>query len=348
MSDYVWGDQETQFFYKLDPDTILDCVERLGFKVTGRCLALNSMENRVYEIEVEADSANPADHFLIAKFYRPGRWTAEQILEEHSFLAELHEADVPVIAPIAIDGKTLFPVPYSKLQFCIFPKQGGRAPHDMNTELLQILGRYLARMHNVGAVRTAPHRVHINPETFGRKNLDFLLKSKSIPPQYEKSFENVVNQICDLSDPMFQGIETHRIHGDCHWGNVIHREGKGTFFIDFDDMLVGPAVQDMWLLVPGSDDFAIADRQIMIEAYQSMRDFDVRTLKLIEPLRSLRMIHFAAWITKRWDDPAFKVAFPFYGTDQYWTSQIRDLTQQLQTIQAAQQAASYVEFDTWS
>jgi Ser/Thr protein kinase RdoA (MazF antagonist) len=348
MSDYVWGDQETQFFYKLDPDMILESVESIGLKPTGRCLALNSMENRVYEVEVEADSSNPADHFVIAKFYRPGRWTTEQILEEHQFLLELKDAEIPVIAPFVVDGESLFKVRYSHLQFCIFPKQGGRAPHDMNEQLLQILGRYLARMHNVGAVKPANYRLHLTPETFGRKNLEFLLKSKSIPAQYENAYKSVVEQICNISDPLFQGIQTHRIHGDCHWGNVIHREDKGTFFIDFDDMVVGPAVQDIWLLVPGDDEYALADRQTMIEAYQSMRDFDPRSLKLIEPLRSLRMIHFAAWITKRWNDPAFKVAFPFYGTDQYWTSQIRDLTLQLQKIENSLKTSPYVDFDPWS
>jgi Ser/Thr protein kinase RdoA (MazF antagonist) len=348
MSDYVWGDQETQFFYKLDPDMILESVESLGLQTTGRCLALNSMENRVYEVEIEADSSNPADHFVIAKFYRPGRWTTEQILEEHAFLNELKEAEIPVIAPIALNGETLFKVRYSHLQFCIFPKQGGRAPHDMNEQLLQILGRYLARMHSVGAAKQALHRLHLTPETFGRKNLDFLLKSKAIPNQYQAAFKSVVEQICDLSDPLFEGIATHRIHGDCHWGNVIHREDRGTFFIDFDDMVVGPAVQDIWLLVPGDDEYAIADRNTMIQAYQTMRDFDLRSLKLIEPLRSLRMIHFAAWITKRWDDPAFKVAFPFYGTDQYWTTQIRDLTHQLQKIQESLAVSPYVDFDPWS
>ncbi|MEZ4845845.1 MAG: serine/threonine protein kinase [Bdellovibrionota bacterium] len=348
MTDYMWGEQETQFFYRLDPDMILESVESLGLIPTGRCMALNSMENRVYEVEIESDSANPSDHFVIAKFYRPGRWSAEQILEEHSFLLELKEAEIPVIAPIVFNGKTLFKVRYSDLQFCVFPKQGGRAPHDMDQQLLQILGRYLARMHNVGAAKQANYRLHLTPETFGRKNLDFLLKSNSIPAQYQGAYKSVVEQICDISDPLFQGIQTQRIHGDCHWGNVIHRDDKGTFFIDFDDMIVGPAVQDVWLLVPGDDEFALADRRTMIEAYESMRDFDPRELKLIEPLRSLRMIHFAAWITKRWNDPAFKQAFSFYGTDQYWTNQIRDLTMQLQKIQDSLRISPYVDFDPWS
>lgn len=218
MSNYVWGNEETQFFYHLSPDTILAAVESLGLKTTGRYFALNSMENRVIDVEIETDSTNPADRFIIAKFYRPGRWTREQILEEHEFLKDLTEAEIPVIAPKEINGETLFTVPQHQLLFCVFPKQGGRAPHDMNEELLQILGRYLARMHNVGAVKQAKHRIHINPDTFGRQNLEFLLSKKIIPHQYENLYQTVVEDICKISDPLFQNIPTHRIHGDCHWG----------------------------------------------------------------------------------------------------------------------------------
>lgn len=333
MTDYVWGNAETQFFYQLNPETILSSIDGLGFRTTGRCMALNSMENRVYEIEIETESSIASEHFLIAKFYRPGRWTKEQILEEHEFLKELQAEEIPVIAPIEINGETLFSVPSHNLYFCIFPKQGGRAPQDMNEQMLQILGRLLARMHNVGAVKKAQHRLHITPDTFGRQNLEFLLKSKAIPFHHENSYKSLVEQICNVSDPLFKNIEMHRIHGDCHWGNVIYREDRGAFFIDFDDMLMGPAVQDIWLLVPGDDEYAVRDRQTMIDAYNSMRGFDSKSLRLIEPLRSLRMIHFAAWITKRWEDPAFKQAFPFYGTEQYWGNQIQDLTNQLRKIQ---------------
>ena len=348
MSNYVWGDQETQFFYQLGPETIFEAIESLGFEVTGRSFALNSMENRVYEIEIESDSSVSTDHFIIAKFYRPGRWTKEQIRDEHLFLRELADVEVPVISPIEINGETLFEVPNQKLFFCVFPKQGGRAPQDMNTELLEILGRLLARMHNVGAANKSNHRAMITTETFGKKNLDFLLDSKAIPPQYENLYRDVVEQICHVSAPLFDQIETHRIHGDCHEGNIIYREDRGPFFVDFDDMLVGPAIQDIWLVVPGDDNVARSDREVLLEAYETMRPFDRRSLTLIEPLRSLRMIHFAAWMTKRWEDPAFKVAFPFYGTDDYWSTQVKDLTLQLEKIKNAARPQAAELFDPWS
>lgn len=348
MSLYVWGDQETQFFYQLSPEIILSSVDSLGFRATGRSFPLNSMENRVYEVEIESDSTVNTEHFLIAKFYRPGRWTFEQIMEEHSFLLELKEAEIPVIAPVVINGETLFQVPGHQLFFCVFPKQGGRAPHDMDEELLQIFGRLLARIHSVGASKKANHRLHMTPDTFGRKNLQFLLESKSIPSQHAPLYKEIVEKICDASEPLFENVETHRIHGDCHWGNVIHRENQGIFFIDFDDMVTGPAVQDIWLLIPGDDVHAKQDREILIEAYQSMRDFDRKSLNLIEPLRSLRYIHFAAWITKRWEDDAFKKAFPFYGSEQYWTDQIRDLTTQLEKINASTALPEPMPFDRWS
>lgn len=348
MSSYVWGDQETQFFYQLDPETILSSVDSLGFRTTGRSFPLNSMENRVYEIEIESDSTKPTDHFVIAKFYRPGRWTKEQILEEHSFLLELKEAEIPVIAPIVVDGQSLFEVPGHRLHFCLFPKQGGRAPHDMDEEMLQIFGRLLARIHNVGASKTAQHRLHMTPDTFGRKNLQYLLESKAIPAQHAPLYRDVVEKICDASDPLFQNINMHRIHGDCHWGNVIYRENQGLYFIDFDDMVTGPSVQDVWLLIPGDDMHAKQDREILLESYQTMRAFDRNELKLIEPLRSLRYIHFAAWISKRWEDDAFKKAFPFYGNEQYWTDQIRDLTTQLEKITSSSNVSFPEPFDRWS
>lgn len=349
MNRYIWGNEQTQFFYQLDPETILSSVESIGLIPTGRCFALNSMENRVYEIQIESESTVATEHFVIAKFYRPGRWTQEQILEEHEFLKDLKEAEVPVIAPIEINGSTLFEVPNQKLLFCVFPKQGGRAPQDMNEEVLQIMGRLLARIHSVGATKKAPHRIQISPDTFGIQNLEYLLQSKSIPHPYEHEYSKVVREICEISAPLFANIRNQRIHGDCHLGNIISRENIGIYFIDFDDMLMGPAIQDIWLVVPGGDDQAKQDRLILVEAYESMNDFDRTTLKLVEPLRSLRLIHFAAWISKRWEDPAFKQAFPFFGNDQYWATQTSDLQQQLQKIQDELSYQPYnADFDRWS
>ncbi|EQC51649.1 serine/threonine protein kinase [Bacteriovorax sp. DB6_IX] len=338
MSQYVWGDSETQFFFHLNPDTVLDAIEALGLKTTGRCLTLNSMENRVYEIEIDTpliSTQSPSDNFVIAKFYRPGRWSKEQILEEHEFLKDLKEAEIPVIAPHEFDGGTLFKLKDHELYYTLFPKRGGRAPEEMNEEQLQIMGRLLARIHNIGAQKEAKSRIHINPTTFGEQNLKFLLDGKFIPAHFEHSYKESVETLCQLIHPLFKDIKTHRIHGDCHKGNIILRDDN-PFFIDFDDMLMGPAVQDVWLVVPGTDQESIIDRNILLEAYDSMRSFDYQSLKLIEPLRALRYIHFSAWIAKRWEDPAFKQAFAHFDNDSYWSTQIADLQTQINLIRGAQ------------
>lgn len=325
--EYVWGNSPTQFFFELGPNIILNAIENLGFSLTGRYLGLNSMENRVYELEVERDSEDE-DQFIIAKFYRPGRWTREQIKDEHNFLLELKNDEIPVIAPIVIDGESLFTDEASKLMYCVFPKRGGRVAQELTTEQLEITGRLLARIHNVGATKKADHRLEINPNTFGEQNLNFLLSKKIIPAHNESIYKDLVTEICELSKPLFKDIKPIRIHGDCHWGNIITRDEEISF-IDFDDMLMGPAVQDVWLVVPGQDEQSVVQRNILLDSYETMRDFDFRTLKLIEPLRALRFIHFSAWIAKRWEDPSFKNAFVHFGDANYWDIQINDLRQQL-------------------
>ncbi len=332
MSNHIWGDQETSFFHSLTPDIILNAVESLGIKVTGRCLTLNSMENRVYEVEIENDEAKtPSERFVIAKFYRPGRWNREQILDEHQFLFDLKGSDIPAIAPIQFNNESLFLDKETKLLYCLFPKKGGRMPQEMTDEQLEITGRLLARIHLVGASKVSDYRLKIHPDVFARANLNYLLKKKIIPGHLEKSYEKNVLEICDLSVDLFKNIETHRIHGDCHWGNIILRDEEISF-IDFDDMLTGPAVQDIWLVVPGEDQESIIRRNLLLDAYETMKNFDRRTLKLIEPLRALRYIHFSSWIAKRWEDQAFKNAFPHFQDLNYWDIQIRDLEVQIQKI----------------
>lgn len=328
MADYVWGDSETQFFYDLDPVTVLNSIDKLGFKTTGRCLTLNSMENRVYEIELDSGE------FIVVKFYRPGRWSLNQIQDEHNFLLDLAKDEIPVIAPIETEGKTLFKVDDHDLHFSLFPRKGGRAPEEMNEEQLQIMGRLLARIHNVGETREAKHRIKIDTESFGISNLNFLLKNKFIPMHYEGQFEKLVREICETSNDLFKDKKIIRVHGDCHKGNVIMRP-ESPYFIDFDDMLMGPAIQDIWLVTPAIDQDGNMDREILLEAYQEMREFNRAELKLIEPLRSLRIIHFCAWIAKRWEDPAFKNAFPHFGTEEYWANQVHDLTTQLHVIKTS-------------
>lgn len=344
MAKYVWGDNETQFFFHLNPDLILNAIDHLGYKTTGRYLTLNSMENRVYEVEIDLPHEqikSPSDTFIVTKFYRPGRWTKEQILEEHQFLLELQEQEIPVIAPIKLNGETLFKVADHDLWFTIFPKKGGRIPDEMNHQQFEIMGRLLARLHNVGASQKSKHRIEITPESFGRNNINYLIENNFIPPHYSNGISKVVEDLCQIMTPLFKGITTHRIHGDCHHGNIILREDHGPYFIDFDDMMVGPAIQDIWLVVPGTDNFAVNDRNILIESYESMRPFDYKSLKLIEPLRALRYIHFAAWMAKRWDDPAFKRAFPHFGSENYWETLRSDLNHQLDKITQQENQISY-------
>jgi Ser/Thr protein kinase RdoA (MazF antagonist) len=349
MSGSAWGDSETRYFHALTPDRILDAVEAsTGRRCTGRALALNSMENRVYELEVEPQETvegdaegsgraprRPAAEFLIAKFYRPGRWSEAQILEEHAFLAELQDHEIPVVAPLPFrDGATLHRLETGGLWYTVFPKCGGRAPDELGPEQLAQAGRLLARLHNVGAARKAPSRVVLTPETYGLANLRHLVDARILPDDVKPRYQALVEAICAAAAPLFAGVATHRIHGDCHLGNLLWGR-SGLFFVDFDDMVTGPAVQDMWLLLPGRDDEARAQLEILLDAYQSMRPFDRGSLRLIEALRALRLVHFSAWIGRRWQDPAFQRAFPQFGTAKYWTDQLSDLSEQLAYVQDA-------------
>ncbi|NDC38563.1 MAG: serine/threonine protein kinase [Proteobacteria bacterium] len=295
------------------------------------------MENRVYEVEIEtADEApaDPASRFRIVKFYRPGRWSQEQILEEHQFLSDLAAQEVPACAPLSFtDGSTLKLAPEINIWYAVFPKVRGRAPEELSDEQLAWMGRLLARLHLVGAQRPAPNRLCLTPEQYGLKNLEFLERSKTLPMESASAYSTAVKEICRLSEPLFRGIATQRIHGDCHQGNILWG-ASGPFFVDFDDMVTGPCVQDLWLIVPGRDTEAKIQMDILLEGYEQMRSFDRRELRLIEPLRALRYIHFSAWIARRWQDPYFQRTFTQFGTNAYWEGQLADLREQLELIQA--------------
>lgn len=324
--------EETRYFFELTPEKILSAVELAGLRCTGRILTLNSMENRVYEVEIEVeneeDIKSVSDRFRVAKFYRPGRWSKEQILEEHQFLSDLSAQDIPVVAPLAFqNGETLHKIGDIDIYFSVFPKSGGRIPEEFDDTQLGIIGRLLARLHNVGAAREAKHRLRITPETYGLKNLEFLQSSNSIPLQYVSEYSRAVEEICRAAEPLFQDVENIRIHGDCHLANILWGS-HGPRLVDFDDMLVGPPVQDVWLILPGRDEEAKRQLGVLLEAYEPMRRFNRKTLRLIEVLRALRIIHFAAWIARRWKDPAFQRAFPDYGTPRYWSEQIATLHEQ--------------------
>ena len=327
MANYVWGNQETQLFFNLTPETILDAIDAIGFKTTGRCLPLNSIENRVYEVEIdrpESEIKTVSDHFIVTKFYRPGRWTKEQILEEHEFMYDLVEAEVPVIAPIKINGETLFELKDAHLFYCVYEKRGGRNPEELNEEQLEIMGRSLARIHLIGSLKKSNHRIHLSPETYGEANLKYLESTNFIFGEVRETYIQIAQQIIQESKDLFKGISPQRIHGDFHRGNIILR-GDDSYFVDFDDMVMGPVVQDVWPVCTGDDEGSLKDRAIFLEAYDSIKSFPYEQLKLIPCLRALRLIHFSAWIAKRWDDPSFKHTFSYFESPNYWYGQMNDL-----------------------
>jgi Ser/Thr protein kinase RdoA (MazF antagonist) len=333
---------DTRFFFELTPDKVLAAVESAGLRTTGRCLALNSFENRVYDVELEWEGEDkpphPSFHHRIAKFYRPGRWSREQVLEEHRFVSELAEAEIPAIAPLAFeDGSTLQRMPESEIFFALFRKVGGRAPDELSLEQLVRIGRLLGRIHNVGATSRAPSRVRLGPDTYGRANLDFLLQGEWIPLEFRSRYRAAVEAILEKTTPWFQDVETHRLHGDCHLGNLLWSV-EGPFFLDFDDMVSGPAVQDLWLLLPGRDEESRRRMEALLEGYEEMRRFDRSTLRLVEPLRALRYIHYTAWIARRWEDPAFPLAFPQFGSHRYWSDETQDMEGQLRMILQREQS----------
>lgn len=333
----TWGVSKTRFFFELTPERVLEAVEDAvavaGFRCTGFCLALNSFENRVYDVEIE--DAQGIRSRRVVKFYRPGRWSEAQILEEHQFLLDLQAAEIPVVVPLEWPkthqtlSQTSFGIWYS-----LFPKQGGRAPDELTKDQLLQVGRRLAQIHQVGASKKASHRVHLTVDSYGRSNLKYLLEGHWIPLEFKDRYVKASEGIFQKTQDLMSALDMekfHRVHGDCHRGNLLWNN-QGVFFLDFDDSVVAPAVQDLWLLVPGRDQEALSQREILLEGYEQMRSFDRTTLRLIEPLRALRFIHYTTWIARRWEDPAFPLAFPHFGTHRYWQDETEDLEQQYRLI----------------
>jgi len=323
-SSKLEGSSGTRFFHGLTPERMLAAIEAEGLRCTGRCLALNSLENRVYDVEIELDQtpASPSDRFRVVKFYRPGRWSREQILEEHSFLLELASREIPVVAPELFGGdRTLGEIADLGISFAVFPRARGRLNDEISEEDATQLGRLIARVHAAGAQRGASSRLRLDVATYGRDNLAFLLEAGVIPAAYRDRYRSLVEMVCDRSEPWFEDTQQQLIHGDCHLGNVLWGR-DGAMLVDFDDMLVGPCVQDLWLLAAGRDGWARARRLALIEGYEEMRDFDRLSLRLIEPLRVLRLVHFCAWIARRWEDAAFPRTFPDFGSDRFWVGQL--------------------------
>jgi Ser/Thr protein kinase RdoA (MazF antagonist) len=308
----------TDLFLGLVPDAVLSAIEATGLRCTSVCWALNSYENRVYEIELQGDARTR----LVAKFYRPGRWSRAQILEEHAFLAELYDAEVPVVPVRPFpDGETLKSVGVAGgaevIWFCLFPRFGGRAPEEIDDARASRLGALCARIHNVGAKHEATQRVRLTGDSFAREALGFLEASGGIPTRARRRFVQAAQELADLADEWLEGVPVQRIHGDFHLGNLIEREGV-MYALDFDDSVVGPPVQDLWMLLPGRDPDTLRRRGLYLEAYEHFRSFDRSTLRLIEPLRGLRLVHYAGWLARRWHDPIFPQTWPDFGTEAWW------------------------------
>lgn len=307
----------SEFFHELTPDKVLHAVERGGFQPTGHCSPLTCLENRVYDLRLEGGA------HIVVKFYRPERWSREAILEEHAFLDDLRRAEIPVCAPLPFpDGATLHEI--EGIFYAVWRRTGGRSPDELSEADLPILGRLLARIHNTGAARAAPHRARLDAATSALAPLRFLESSGFLPRECRRRYRAAVEQAAALYDAWSQGVPVHRIHGDCHRGNLLHGD-EGWFFLDFDDFVTGPAVHDIWMLVPGRDAEGARQRELLIEGYRQLRDFDAGWLRLVEPLRAFRFVFYAAWIAKRWRDRAFPAAFPHFGTAEYWENETRDL-----------------------
>lgn len=313
-------------FLRLTPDWVIRAVEAGGFEPTGHCLALNCLENRVYDLMLE-DSSH-----IVVKFYRPKRWTKEAILEEHRFLADLVADEIPVCAPVAFaDGSTLHEV--EGIYYAVWPRTGGRSPDEFTDEQVAVLGRLLARIHNTGAGRPVRHRRTLDADTYAREPAELLASRGFLPPEWSRRYTAAVEKIARLYEGRARGVPLQRIHGDCHLGNLLHGR-EGWFFLDFDDFVRGPVVQDVWMLIPSRDEEGQRQRELLIEAYRTFRGFERRWLGLVELLRTFRYVHYAAWIARRWNDPAFPRSFPHFNTARYWERETIDLEDQLARILA--------------
>ncbi|HZP86191.1 MAG TPA: serine/threonine protein kinase [Burkholderiales bacterium] len=308
----------------LTPDVILNAVESLGLRCDGRLLALNSFENRVYQIGIE--DGQP----IIAKFYRPQRWTDAMIEEEHAFARELNEAELPVVAPLADEkGRALHH--FGGFRFAIYPRQRGRAPELESQETLGRMGRFIGRIHAIGALRPFLARPAISVETLGDVPIAHLLSHDFLPSDLRPAYETVAAQLLERIRAAFAQVgatQSLRLHGDCHPGNVLWAD-DGPHFVDLDDARMGPAVQDLWMLLSGDRDSQARQLRWVLDGYWEFNDLDLRELQLIEPLRSLRIIHYAGWLALRWDDPAFPAAFPWFNTQRYWQDHILALREQV-------------------
>jgi Ser/Thr protein kinase RdoA (MazF antagonist) len=338
----------THAFESLTPDLVLDALEFAGLRGDGRLTALSSYENRVYQVQLEDGTS------VVAKFYRPQRWGDAQILEEHNFAAELMAFEVPAIGPLVLNGQTLHH--FGGFAFSVSPRRGGRAPELDDGEVLEWIGRFLARIHTVGAKQPFVHRPALNLATFGTEPMQWLLENNKVPLDVQslwtRKCQNAIDLIAsyatltgytgqnDTKNVGASGIRLLRLHGDCHPGNILWTPadaapaaGPGPHFVDLDDARMGPAVQDFWMLLSGDRQQRTRQLGALVDGYEQFREFDRAELALIEPLRTLRLIHYSAWLARRWSDPTFPMNFPWFGSSDYWQGQVQMLDEQIEAMQ---------------
>ena len=314
----------TPSFTSLTPDTVLDALDSVGLHSDGRLLALNSYENRVYQVGMEDGPP------VIVKFYRPERWSDAAILEEHAFVQELADHEIPVVPAMPLAGQgTLHH--FNGFRFAVFPRHGGRAPELDDSRTLEWLGRFIGRIHAVGAVRSFQARPALDIAGFGEEPREFLLSHGFIPHDLSDAWRSITQQALDGVRRCFERageVRQLRLHGDCHVGNVLWTDA-GPHFVDFDDSRMGPAIQDLWMLLSGERADMTRQLSDLLAGYEDFCEFNQRELYLIEALRTLRLMHYSAWLARRWDDPAFPAAFPWFNTQRYWQDRVLELREQV-------------------
>lgn len=326
-------------FSSLTPDAVMDALASVGLYGDGRLMALSSYENRVYQAHLE--SAATHGSVVIAKFYRPGRWRTAQILEEHAFSAELVAAEIPVVAPLVLNGTSLHQ--FGGFAFSVSPRRGGRPPELDNPDVLEWIGRFLGRIHLVGQASAFVHRPALNVQSFGVESRTWLLKHNVVPLDVQTLWARRSQDAIDMVAKYWREISENsliRLHGDCHSGNILWTpldaptlQGPGPHFVDMDDARMGPAAQDLWMLPSGNRAERTRQLGALVDGYEQFREFDRRELVLIEPLRTLRLIHYSAWLARRWDDPTFPINFPWFGSSDYWQGQVQMLEEQMEAMQ---------------
>jgi len=310
----------------LSPEVMIAAVEAAGFRCDGRELALNSYENRVYQIGIEDDVP------VVAKFYRPGRWSDEQIQEEHGFAWELFEQEIPVVPPIRVDGRTL--LRYEGFRYSVYQRRGGRWPDLENADVRLWLGRFLGRIHRVGSARPFATRPLLTVDEFGWQARKYLLENDWLPGHILKPYESLSRDVLERIEDVLGEVgelDLLRLHGDCHPGNILWTD-DGPHFVDLDDTRMGPAIQDLWMLLSGERHEMEAQLADILCGYAEFHEFDFRELRLLEVLRTLRIMHYEAWIARRWADPAFPRAFPWFEENRHWEEHLLTLKEQVALI----------------